>query len=133
MCSLRIHYPENRKNQSDFKCLSCGHASNAFHNVVLVVRKKAMDIILNSEMELAGTQKNMLRLRANLNRSKTVKFQDLDANKDLLKGKRPNLDFQKLGALAACSSNHLYKGGANSDGNVHTKNLLRKHKPLVET
>jgi putative transposase len=80
-------HPDNRKTQSDFECLSCGHVDNADHNAALVIRKRAMDLILNSGTELVGTQKNVLRLRANHNRSKTVKSQYLAANDDLLKKK----------------------------------------------
>jgi hypothetical protein len=46
-----------------------------------------MDFILNSGTELVGTQKNVLRLGANHNRSKMAKSRDLAANDDLLKKK----------------------------------------------
>ena len=62
-------------------------ADNADHNAAIVIRKRAMDLMLNSGTELVGTQKNVLRLRANHNRSKTVKSQDFAANDGLLKKK----------------------------------------------
>jgi putative transposase len=65
-------HPSNRTNQSDFKCVSCGHTDNADHNAALVIRKRAVNLILNSGTELVGAHQNVLRLRANANPSKTT-------------------------------------------------------------
>lgn len=65
-------HPSNRISQSDFKCVSCGHLDNADHNAALVIRKRAVNLIMNSGTELVGTHKNVLRLRANANPSKTT-------------------------------------------------------------
>lgn len=54
-------HPDNRKNQSDFVCTACGHSDNADHNAALVIRKRAIALILHSGTELAGAQKNVLR------------------------------------------------------------------------
>lgn len=64
-------HPGNRVNQSDFKCLSCNHQDNADHNAALVIRKRAIDLILHSGTELTGTDKNILQLRASANSRKT--------------------------------------------------------------
>lgn len=65
-------HPSNRLTQSGFKCVSCGHTDNADHNAALVIRKRAVDLIKNSGTELVGIHKNVLRLRANANPSKTT-------------------------------------------------------------
>ncbi len=65
-------HPSNRKTQSDFECISCGHSDNADHNAALVIRKRAVNLILNSGTELTSTHGNVLRLRANANPSKTT-------------------------------------------------------------
>ena len=68
-------HPDNRVNQSDFKCLSCGHQDNADHNAALVIRKRAIKLILHSGTELAGADKNILQLRASANSRKTKSVQ----------------------------------------------------------
>lgn len=65
-------HPSNRITQSGFECNRCGHSDNADHNAALVIRKRAVNLILNSGMELAGAHGNVLRLRANANPSKTT-------------------------------------------------------------
>lgn len=56
-------HPRNRINQADFYCLSCHHKDNADHNAAVVIKKRAIDLILDSGTELVGAQKNVLRLR----------------------------------------------------------------------
>jgi len=84
-------HPSNRLTQSGFKCQSCGHADNADHNAALVIRKRAINLILDSGTELAGTNKNVLKLRASAERSansgKTLKAKALGAGRCLLKKK----------------------------------------------
>ena len=65
-------HPGNRQNQSDFTCLSCNNEDNADHNAALVIRKRAISLILNSGTELVGAQNNVLRLRTGANSSKTL-------------------------------------------------------------
>lgn len=69
-CCGHIH-PGNRKTQSDFECLSCGHRDNADHNAAIVIRKRAINLILDSGTELAGSDKNVLQPRASVNPCKT--------------------------------------------------------------
>ena len=72
-------HPSNRKTQADFVCQSCGCVDNADHNAALVIRKRAINLILNSGTELAGANKNVLRPRASANPRKTKKAQGLIA------------------------------------------------------
>lgn len=46
-------HPENRQSQSDFLCLSCGHRDNADHNAALILKKRAISLILDSGAELS--------------------------------------------------------------------------------
>ena len=64
-------HPGNRKSQTDFSCLSCGHADNADHNAALVIRNRAITLIKDSGTELAGANNNVLRLRTNASSRKT--------------------------------------------------------------
>lgn len=64
-------HPDNRENQSDFKCKSCGHQDNADHNAAIVIRKRAIKLILDSGTELVGTDKNILQSRTNANSRKS--------------------------------------------------------------
>ena len=50
-CS-HIH-PDNRKDQATFLCVSCGHTDNADLNAAKVIKKRAIDLILNSGTELS--------------------------------------------------------------------------------
>jgi len=69
-CCGHIH-PGNRKSQSDFECLSCGHQDNADHNAAIVIRKRAINLILHSGTELVGAGKNVLQPGASANPCKT--------------------------------------------------------------
>lgn len=64
-------HPDNRENQADFKCKSCGHQDNADHNAALVIRKRAIKLILDSGTELVGKDKNTLQPRTSANSRKT--------------------------------------------------------------
>ncbi len=46
-------HPENRKNQKVFFCLLCGNSGNADENAAKVIKKRAIDLILNSGTELS--------------------------------------------------------------------------------
>lgn len=41
-------HPDNRKNQAVFKCVNCGHADNADRNASLVIKKRAINLILDT-------------------------------------------------------------------------------------
>jgi len=64
-------HPDNRPNQATFRCLHYDHADNADRNAALVIRKRAISLILHSGTELVGARKNVLRLGANANPRKT--------------------------------------------------------------
>jgi len=53
-CAACSHtHPNNRKNQSEFLCESCGHSDNADHNAAEVIKKRAIELILHSGTELS--------------------------------------------------------------------------------
>ncbi len=85
-CCGHIH-PGNRKTQADFECLSCGHQDNADHNAAIVIRKRAIDLILHSGTELVGAGKNVLQLRTNANSCKTRTVKAVRAKSCLSKKK----------------------------------------------
>lgn len=72
-------HPENRRTQATFRCLHCGHADNADRNAALVIRQRAIRLILHSGTELAGSKKNVLRPGANANPRKTPAAQAASA------------------------------------------------------
>ncbi len=41
-------HPNNRKNQELFLCTCCGHSDNADKNAAEVIKKRAIDLLLNS-------------------------------------------------------------------------------------
>ena len=45
--------PENRKSQETFSCLLCGNTGNADENAAKVIKKRAIDLILDSGTELS--------------------------------------------------------------------------------
>ena len=48
-CSTCGHtHSDNRKNQSVFKCVNCNHADNADRNASLVIKKRAINLILDT-------------------------------------------------------------------------------------
>jgi putative transposase len=85
-CCGHIH-PGNRKTQADFKCLSCGHQDNADQNAAIVIRKRAIKLILDSGTELVGADKNVLQPRTNANSRKTRAVKTAGATSCLSKKK----------------------------------------------
>lgn len=41
-------HPDNRKSQERFKCVSCGHVDNADHNAAMVIKSRAIRLILHT-------------------------------------------------------------------------------------
>jgi putative transposase len=46
-------HPENRRTQSEFVCISCAHTDNADRNAAKVIKKRAINLILDSGTELS--------------------------------------------------------------------------------
>ena len=46
-------HPNNRKKQDVFICENCGHVDNADHNAAKVIKKRAINLILDSGTELS--------------------------------------------------------------------------------
>lgn len=59
-------HPDNRQSQEDFLCLSCGHADNADRNAALVIKKRAIKLILNTGTVLS--ERGVLRLKSGTGR-----------------------------------------------------------------
>jgi putative transposase len=97
-------HPNNRKNQSDFHCQSCGHKANADHNSGQVIKKRAINMLLHSGAELVGTHENVLRLRTDDackskgNRNKTPVENSAGAN-DCLSKKKANVSLSEARVL----------------------------------
>jgi putative transposase len=68
-------HPKNRISQAGFHCLSCHHTDNADHNAAVVIKKRAIDLILHSGTELVGINKNVLRSRTN-----TLRYREGEQN-----------------------------------------------------
>lgn len=64
-------HPDNRKTQAVFRCQRCGHGDNADRNAALVIRKRAIRLILHSGTELAGRNHPVLRPGTGANPGKT--------------------------------------------------------------
>ncbi|MGL6350498.1 MAG: zinc ribbon domain-containing protein, partial [Aeromonas sp.] len=47
-------HPANRKSQSLFVCGQCGNTDNADHNASLVIKKRAITLMLDSGTELSA-------------------------------------------------------------------------------
>jgi putative transposase len=47
-------HPDNRKTQEKFHCESCGHTDNADKNAAKVIKKRAINLILDSGTELSN-------------------------------------------------------------------------------
>jgi len=53
-CAACEHtHPDNRKSQELFVCGECGHTDNADRNAALVIKKRAIKLIINSGTELS--------------------------------------------------------------------------------
>lgn len=64
-------HPDNRKTQSDFRCQRCLNRDNADRNAALVIKKRAIQLILHSGTELVGARKNVLRSGTDVKPCKT--------------------------------------------------------------
>jgi len=54
-CAACEHtHPNNRKQQALFVCERCGHTDNADRNAALVIKKRAIKLILNTETVLSN-------------------------------------------------------------------------------
>lgn len=54
-CAVCGHTHEaNRRSQATFHCQSCGHTDNADRNAACVIKKRAIDMLLDSGSELSG-------------------------------------------------------------------------------
>lgn len=54
-CAVCGHtHPNNRKTQAKFHCESCGHLDHADHNSAEVIKKRAINLIINSGTELSS-------------------------------------------------------------------------------
>jgi len=54
-CAACSHtHPSNRETQALFVCRECGHVDNADHNAAMVIKKRAIDLILHSGTELSA-------------------------------------------------------------------------------
>ena len=47
-------HPDNRKSQERFACVGCGHVDNADRNAAIVIKKRAINLMLDSGTELDG-------------------------------------------------------------------------------
>jgi putative transposase len=47
-------HPDNRVSQTKFVCRACGHRDNADHNAARVLKKRAINLVLNSGAELSA-------------------------------------------------------------------------------
>ncbi|MBL4818542.1 MAG: transposase, partial [Deltaproteobacteria bacterium] len=47
-------HPNNRVSQAEFVCENCGHSDNADRNAALVIKKRAINLILDSGTELSS-------------------------------------------------------------------------------
>ena len=84
-------HPNNRKTQEKFICGSCGHADHADKNAAEVIKKRAINLILDSGTELSsrgvlldsGRRATHKTRGANANRARskeTSKKKELSAN-----------------------------------------------------
>ena len=55
-------HPDNRKEQK-FCCLRCGHIDNADHNAAMVIKKRAINLLIYSGTELSSIR-SFTRYRA---------------------------------------------------------------------
>ena len=66
-------HPGNRKKQSLFLCMRCGHADNADKNAAEVIKKRAINLILNSGTELSKSGVLLDRGRGAANKTRGAK------------------------------------------------------------
>lgn len=59
-------HPGNRRSQSDFHCLACDYRDNADHNAALIIKKRAISLILDSGAELS--ERGVLTPRTDIGR-----------------------------------------------------------------
>ncbi len=53
-CAACAHiHPDNRRTRDEFLCRSCGHKDHADRNAAMVLKKRAIELILNSGTELS--------------------------------------------------------------------------------
>ena len=54
-CTDGVHiHPDNRKKQETFACGNCGHVDNADKNASIVIKKRAINLLLDSGTALTG-------------------------------------------------------------------------------
>jgi putative transposase len=58
--ACRYNHPDNRRTQSVFRCQSCGHTDNADRNAAVVIKKRAVNLILHPGTGLSGRRGNVL-------------------------------------------------------------------------
>lgn len=63
-------HKDNRKSQSDFVCVACGHTENADQNASMVIKKRAINLIKDSGTELS--KRNVLQDIGRGDKNKTV-------------------------------------------------------------
>ena len=61
-------HPDNRKSQERFSCVCCGHVDNADRNAARVIKKRAINLILDSGTELVGKGIPVLTIGRGANR-----------------------------------------------------------------
>ncbi len=61
-------HPDNRKIQEWFSCVCCGHVDNADRNAARVIKKRAINLILDSGTELVGKGIPVLTIGRGANR-----------------------------------------------------------------
>ncbi|WP_158650727.1 zinc ribbon domain-containing protein, partial [Acinetobacter indicus] len=66
-------HPDNRKSQDKFKCVSCGHIDNADHNASVVIKNRAINLILDSGTLLDDNHLSSSGRRGVRNTTKGVK------------------------------------------------------------
>jgi putative transposase len=87
-------HPDNRRTQSEFVCVQCGHTDNADANACRNIKQRAINLLLDSGTELSD--KGVLSSKSGIGRGAMRKTQNL-------KGavQRASKRQQKMIALAA--------------------------------
>jgi len=68
-------HPNNRKSQKVFSCGCCGHSGNADENAAEVIKKRAINLILDS-----GTELSKRGVLLDIGRGAAYKSSEADAN-----------------------------------------------------